>query len=156
MQAEVADGRMKAHKVRTEENPADLMTKTPNHDAMSRHLHDLSFCVNSTRARSAIKLNLLSNQRQHFDFEPNQTPHNRSRNDSNFHHTVALCTDAMRSELRQSCSSDSLERNCEPNPAPFTLYDRPQHISLLNMLQNECIYTCRSVVVSVFCFCGKA
>ena len=45
MQAEVADGRMKVHKVRTEENPAGLMTKTLNHDTMSRHLHDVGFFV---------------------------------------------------------------------------------------------------------------
>ena len=60
MQAEIADGRMKVQKVRTDDNPADLMTKTLNQDTMSRHLHDLSFNVNSTRAKSATRLNNLS------------------------------------------------------------------------------------------------
>ena len=56
MQAEVADGRMKVQKVRTDDNPADLMTKSLSNETMSRHLHDLSFCVDTTRAKSAARL----------------------------------------------------------------------------------------------------
>ena len=56
MQAEVADGRMKVQKVRTDDNPADLMTKSLSNETMSRHLRYLSFCVDTTRAKSAARL----------------------------------------------------------------------------------------------------
>ena len=65
MQAEVADGRMKVQKVRTDDNPADLMTKSLSNETMSRHLRYLSFCVDTTRAKSAARLQsvpILSNK----------------------------------------------------------------------------------------------
>ena len=50
VQDEVAEGRMKIHKVDTRNNPADLLTKALSREVMMRHLTALSVLISATRA----------------------------------------------------------------------------------------------------------
>ena len=57
IQGEVMEEKLSVKKVRTEENPADVLTKSLKPDIMRRHTEGMGFRHESTRASGALKVN---------------------------------------------------------------------------------------------------